>query len=166
MYRRIIVPLDGSPLSEVAMSQLPNLVGTGTEVLLLRVIDPPSVELAMPVGVNPPALFVPPREMMPAPSEESTETTAMAYQAATQYLAKKVVELRNKGMTVRAVVVEETDVAPTIVATAKEEQADLVIMSTHGRSGVARWMLGSVADRVLRSCPTPLLLVRPRVVAN
>jgi nucleotide-binding universal stress UspA family protein len=60
-----------------------------------------------------------------------------------------------------AVVADYTDTAEAIVEEAARRQVDLIVMATHGYGGVQRWMLGSVADKVLQAAPVPLLLVRP-----
>jgi nucleotide-binding universal stress UspA family protein len=55
-------------------------------------------------------------------------------------------------------------VAETILQTAAENQVDVIVMSTHGRSGVKRWLLGSVADRVVTHSDRPVMLIRPQNV--
>jgi len=71
-------------------------------------------------------------------------------------------ELREKGLTVTHSVISGTDAANEIIEAGKEVDADLVVMSTHGRSGLGRWVFGSVAEKVLRHGETPLLLVHAR----
>jgi nucleotide-binding universal stress UspA family protein len=58
------------------------------------------------------------------------------------------------------VVLERGDAADRLLAVSAERQADLIVMATHGRSGLKRWILGSVAERVMRAAPVPLLLVK------
>jgi nucleotide-binding universal stress UspA family protein len=62
------------------------------------------------------------------------------------------------------VVLEHGDAADRLLAVLAGRQADLIVMATHGRSGLTRWVLGSVAERVMRAAPVPLLLVRTREV--
>ena len=71
-------------------------------------------------------------------------------------------ELREKGLDVTNVVTSGLDAAADIIEVCKKIGVDLVIMSTHGRSGLGRWVLGNVAEKVLRHGETPLLLVRAR----
>ena len=52
------------------------------------------------------------------------------------------------------------DVAGNIIDLAAEEKADLIVMTTHGYSGITRWMLGSITERVLRDAPCPVLVIR------
>jgi nucleotide-binding universal stress UspA family protein len=64
------------------------------------------------------------------------------------------------------VILKRGDVAGQILAVSAERQADLIVMATHGRSGLKWWVLGSVAERVMRAAPVPLLLVRAREAAQ
>jgi nucleotide-binding universal stress UspA family protein len=64
------------------------------------------------------------------------------------------------------VVLERGDAADRLLAVSAERQADLIVMATHGRSGLKRWALGSVAERVMRAAPVPLLLVQAREAAQ
>ena len=68
-------------------------------------------------------------------------------------------ELGESGLNVRADIVEG-EAAEGIVEYAEKQGIDLVVMATHGRSGIGRWALGSVADRVIRHSYVPVLLVR------
>ena len=79
---------------------------------------------------------------------------------ARNYLEKVGARLKRKGMTVKSEV-RLGIAAEEIIKLADEMYADVVAMSTHGRSGIGRWVFGSVADRVLHEGNTPLLLVRP-----
>jgi nucleotide-binding universal stress UspA family protein len=67
---------------------------------------------------------------------------------------------------VRARVEAAAAVAPAILEIARVEQADVVALATHGRSGLVRLALGSVADKVVRASRTPVLLFRPGVVSD
>jgi nucleotide-binding universal stress UspA family protein len=78
---------------------------------------------------------------------------------AEDYLAPHVVNLRQRGFEAEATVFDG-DAAPGIVEEASRWQADLVVMATHGRTGLGRWILGSVAEAVLAACSVPVLLVR------
>jgi nucleotide-binding universal stress UspA family protein len=71
-------------------------------------------------------------------------------------------KLREKGFTITHVITSGFDAADEITQAGKKVGADLIVMSTHGRSGLGRWALGSVAERVLRYSEIPLLLVNAR----
>jgi nucleotide-binding universal stress UspA family protein len=165
MYRKILVPLDGSPMAEAAVAQLPHLVGPATELLLLRVTEPATAGTPIPLvpnasGVGGPPMFSPP-SLGPSGAEATGEAATRARRDAQDYLESRAVDLRGTAAHVRTLVFEDADAAGVIAAQATDEGADLIVMSTHGRSGVGRWVLGSVADRVLHSTAVPLLLVRP-----
>lgn len=84
--------------------------------------------------------------------------------AGRKVLAKAVTRAEQQGATVRPLLVETmgSPVADVIVAQAKKCRADLIVLGTHGRRGVARVVLGSDAELVLRESPVPVLLVRAR----
>ena len=137
MFKKILVPLDGSQLSHRALE--PALAmgkHAGAEVLLMRV----------PV-TDTPSFVV------------SDAKYAEVRDDALVYLdtIRKSNEQPDLRLQTRLV---EGDVAGAIVDTATSEQADLIVMSTHGYSGLTRWVLGSVTEKVLRSAPCPVLAVR------
>lgn len=164
MYRRILVPLDGSPLAEAALGQLAHLAGPDTEVILLRVIGdepmdlPPSV-MAPASAATSFAGVVPPVTRRSDPGDSSTEGYNRSREVAQRYLQEKAESL-GAGAKRRLVVLPDVDPARVISSEATAEDVDLIVMSTHGRSGVVRWVLGSVAEKVLHSTHRPLLLVR------
>jgi nucleotide-binding universal stress UspA family protein len=83
-------------------------------------------------------------------------------EAAEKYLADLVEELKGKGLKVTATVKTGQQVAVEIIDFAKESGADLIVMCTHGRSGITRWMLGSVALKLLTRGEKPILLIRSK----
>jgi nucleotide-binding universal stress UspA family protein len=148
-FKRILVPLDGSPLAEkalpVAMSLAQRFDG---QIILLRVVD-------FPVLVTP--------VMYPEiPPSQLVEIRDQARQEAEAYLKARQDELSRQGFDVR-IFLGETSPAEHIINTADAEEVDLIVMSTHGRGGLARWALGSVADRVIRHGPCPVLLIRQKL---
>lgn len=166
MYRRILVPLDGSPLSEVALHQLPQLVGPETEVLLLRVAESASTTFPpVAVGPFPPggglAVGVPPVPLSPRPSDSLDEGDDRVRREAQEYLDAKAASVPGPVARRRTLVLENVDPAAAIAGQAQDERVDLIVMSSHGRTGAVRWILGSVAEKVLHSTHIPLLLVRP-----
>ena len=148
MYRKVMVPLDGSQLSECSLEHM-KAIATGchiTEVILLRVVEPLSsneVSALAQVGGNPIA-----------------ELETLYKTEATDYIAGMVQKLVKEGVSVRGEVINGK-AADTILDYAGKNNVDLVIMSTHGRSGISRWAFGSVADKVVRYSIVPVLLVAP-----
>ena len=139
MYRNILVPLDGSSLAEEILPQVKELARlTGAKISLLRV-----------------AL------VHTFPGADPTNRQVEATQKAQEYLEKISDQLIKEGLKVSVHVRYGYDAAE-IIDHAQQEDIDLVAMSTHGRTGVGRWALGSVSERVLRHSPKPVLLSRTR----
>ncbi len=137
MIKKILLPLDGSQLSQRALE--PTLAlsrQNGAELLLVRVPTADSLSFAISEAKH--------RELA---------HDALAY--------LETIRQSNDqpSLNIRAQVLDG-DVASAIVDTAHHEQADLIVMSTHGYSGLTRWVLGSVTEKVLRSAPCPVLAVR------
>ena len=156
---RIIVPLDGTTFSEAALSHAGALAASfGARVTLYQATDgagffQPNSEW---VGANGDAGF------------EFSSLSKMATELAVQsmnYLSGCADNLKAEfGLTRVDVVNSQENAADAIVRLAGDSHNGLVVMTTHGRAGVGRALLGSVADRVVRASPIPTLLVREPVV--
>jgi len=143
MYERVLILLDGSEVAETILPFAERIAGPlDAEVLLLSVVEPLSAVsgLASAGVVGPDAFFL--RQM-----------------EAKRYLAEVAARLKAKGLRVRTVLGLGVP-APEIVEVARMEKADLIAMTTHGRSGLGRVVFGSVAEAVLRSAPIPVLMIR------
>ncbi len=147
MYSKILVPLDGTDFGELAVSPAAELGKcTGAEVILFRVVQNPLRSIPFAVGES---------EGMQATQEETDRAGA--------YLRRVAFPLRGKGLTVRC----EIDVGePTsrILAEARKENVDLIVMSTHYQGDLYKLVLGSIAEKVLRATRRPVLLVKPEKV--
>ncbi|MEZ4504405.1 MAG: universal stress protein [Thermomicrobiales bacterium] len=145
MYTRIIVPLDGSLLAESALPEAEKLAKlTGAELVLVRVVDYSSRDRFADFG-----LLYEYEAMAKALEEER--------QLATAYLADVSGPLADKGYTVSTQLVDGI-AAKAIVAIC--HPGDVIVMATHGRTGMRRWFIGSIAEDVLRHSAVPVLLVR------
>jgi len=134
MFERILIPLDGSARAEVILSQVSRILRReDSEVLLLRV-----------------------RDEAPKAREEASEE---ADKNAEAYIREVERRLSGRGARVRGRVVEGP-VAASILDVAHQERSTMIAMTTHGRTGLSRWIMGSVAEKVARSSKIPLLLVR------
>jgi len=150
MEQKILLPLDGSKVGEAALPCVEDLVsklvtGAKVEITLLQVVSSLNHYIvAGEAGVKVPYTE---KEM------EQVKKRAM------DYLKKTGKNLKSKGATVK---IEVTIGSPAdeIVRIADEINANLIAMSTHGRSGISRWAFGSISDRVLRGATQPILLVR------
>ena len=141
MFKKIVVPLDGSLLAEQALSFLPRFVSPlQTHIDLVCVVQPWVYALGM---------------------SEATPISVIndLHENWKAYLHQQEIFLQGLGYTVQSHVLEG-DIAAEILALAANKNADLIVMSTHGRSGFRRLALGSVAERVLQNATIPLLLVR------
>ena len=151
MDERIIVPLDGSKVGESALPYVEDLVlklspGAKVEVTLLQVLRSEPVAPVSGEGT--------------VTIEYTKNQIEEAKKQATEYLDKTGESLGSKGAKVTARV-EMGDAADEIVKAAEEINADLIAMSTHGRSGISRWAFGSVTDKVLRrEGRIPIIMVR------
>jgi len=142
MYNRALVPLDGSPVAETILPFVLAIAGPlDMEVALLRVLQP-----------VPPFVIEGSRHIV-VEDEEARRVDAE------EYLAPLAVELRGKGVRVETRVRRGAP-ATEILAAARETEADLIAMTTHGRSGLGRLMFGSVAEAVLRHSDVPVFLFR------
>jgi nucleotide-binding universal stress UspA family protein len=145
-FKRILVPLDGSDFARQALPIATELaIGAHAEVTLLQAVSP-TIE-AFPG-------FPPLGRPLPQLGEV---LTAMRAQAAKE-LGECAGELRRQELPVTTTVANG-HAAEVIVDEAGQRHADLIVMATHGYSGIRRWALGSVADKVLHAAATPLVLV-------
>jgi nucleotide-binding universal stress UspA family protein len=150
MYERILVPLDGSKVGEAALPEVESLVvklapDTQVEVTLLQVISDMTYD------------FLTDDEAAQLPYEQGD--LQKIEQAARNYLEKVAVRFGEKGIQVK-IMVTEGHAAEEIVKAAKTINADLIAMASHGRSGLRRWALGSITDKVLHESPVSVLTVR------
>jgi nucleotide-binding universal stress UspA family protein len=143
-YSHILVPLDTSELAELALEDAFLLARLGnSSITLLHVIPPLESIMAAETG-HP--IFI-------DQQWDSHKKEALLY-------LKEICQ-RHKCPNVKVDFVVETGlVAETIIEFAQEKSVDLIVMATHGRSGLQRWVFGSVADKVLRGADVPVLLVR------
>ena len=141
MYERILLPLDGSPLAEQALPHAAALAERfKAELSLFTVLGPSASNLNMPPG-----------------AVESAE--AAMRELAIDYLDRIAASVQEKGFPIKVVTVPGRP-HEEIVRFAETEPVDIVVICTRGQSGISRWLMGSVADRVARSVNVPVLLVR------
>ncbi len=155
---RILVPLDGSELAEMVLPHVETLAQQAgrepIDVILVSVIEP----VVLPASVALP-------EASLNWGRLSEEHMLRARKGVDDYLAKIGDKLKETDVSVRYEVLEGRP-ADEIIGYAEKSQVDLIIMATHGRSGLSRWAYGSVAERVLMSGASPIFLVRPPSVST
>lgn len=153
MYPKIIVPLDGSKLAECVFPHLESIAkGCGTaEISFIRVVE----TSRLPMGVE---------EGGSAMVEETMEKIRKRFEDAAKkeanaYLDRIIRERRLPNVSLHKEVLVGYP-ADTIAGYGEKMGADLIVIATHGLSGLSRWTMGSVADRVLRAACVPVLMVR------
>ncbi len=141
MFKKILVPLDGSPLDESILPQVTELARAhSAELVLLRV--------ALARGF---------------PGADPTEAQVEAVREAEKYLEEVERDLRRDGLRV-STAVRYGNAAEEILDHAAFAGIDLIAMSTRGRTGLARMVMGSVTEQVVRRAPCPVVTVRPAEV--
>lgn len=150
--RSILVPLDGSELAESVIPYVQALAGQidsgPAEVILLRICEPPFVPADYPTSI-------------PVPWEEHVQQEMQQQKLVCErYLTDPEKRLREAGVNVRAEVALGK-AAEQIVDFAARNPASLIVIGTHGRSGLGRWAYGSVTERVLQGICSPVLLIKP-----
>lgn len=146
-YQKIVVPLDGSGWGQRAVTHAIDIARSNdSEIILLHVFKPPARE------------FTP--ELALARQDEQIQELREQMK---QYLVGVRAELRNEGIRTRTQYIEAegADVARLICDFVNEEGVDLIVMSTHGRTGLGRLLFGSVARDVMECVSVPVLLVKP-----
>ena len=139
MYQHILVPLDGSELAECVIPHV-KAISTGcaaVKVTLIRGIGPLHIRGGLESRIS---------------TEERERIESQATESAREYLEKVAAQLQRDGIPAGVEIIHG-DVVNTIIEYANKNGVDLIIVATHGRSGISRWVWGSVTDRILRySC--------------
>jgi len=150
MYEHIMVPLDGSPLSEVALTHAQTLAQKlGAKLLLLRVAN---ISATIMAATGPDTGLVAPDLIDEVIDDQEDDGRT--------YLERISQQLKTAGCDVSWQLVEGSP-SHAIIETARKNGCDLIAMATHGRSGLERAVMGSVADAVVRDSHLPVLLIRP-----
>ncbi len=147
MYKKMLVPLDGSEFAERSLehAKIVAIACRCPEVTLLRVIEP-NPQLVDIGGV--------------ATEEWFRNAQKRAEAEVKKYITRVADRLKKEGLKVKGVVVKGK-AADEILDYAKKNQIDIIVMSTHGRSGLSQWIVGSVADKIIRHSPAPVLIASP-----
>jgi nucleotide-binding universal stress UspA family protein len=144
-YKKIVVPLDGSGWAQRAIPHAVDIArSNGAEIILLHVFRPPASEYTDQIAL----------------AGQDDQTNQLREQMK-QYLIGLRSELRGEDVEVRCQLIEGGGVANLICDYVNNEGVDLVVMSTHGRSGLAEFFFGSVANKVMQRLKVPVLLIHP-----
>ena len=143
-FQTILVPLDGSPLAEQALP------------LARRIAEPAGSKLRLALVHQ-----IPTAPLDPGAARRFTSVELSTRKSERAYLRSLQAKLRQEGVRLASAVTLSGSVGPALAQYVQELGIDLVVMATHGRGGVRRAWLGSVADRLIRQLQVPVLLVRP-----
>jgi nucleotide-binding universal stress UspA family protein len=144
-YKKIVVPLDGSGWAQRAVPHAADIArANDSELILLHVFRPPAWEYT-------PEIALAGQEMQIQQAREQMK----------QYLIGLRAELRGEQFRVRTHMIEGQGVAHLICDYVENEGIDLIVMSTHGRTGLSRMLFGSVANEVMQCARIPALLIHP-----
>lgn len=143
MYRHVLVPLDGSKAAEAVLKDLSEMASSGCleRITLLTVAGFPA-------------------PLDPASAMLAYDAAEAQQSVSAEYLRDIQGRLSSLPVTVDSKVIEAPDAAQTIVDFADDQQVDLIMIASRGHSGLTRVILGSVAERVLKAAPCPVLFIR------
>jgi nucleotide-binding universal stress UspA family protein len=151
MLNHVLVPLDGSTLAAEAITHARNLLPPGGKLTLVAAVEVPE----MPIYGYYPAVSVPDYE----------HTIADLVPAAKHYLEGVAEDLSRDGYSVR-VEAQIGEPAETIIELARKHHVEAIVISTHGRSGISRWLFGSVTQKVLEAKVCPVYVVPSKEKAD
>ncbi len=154
MYKKIMVPLDGSELAECVLPHVEFIVsgGSTTDITFIRVVEPSNVFWGMESDGGAAFTAIEAARIRKELDEENLAS-------AREYIAQIAAVHRYPGAVVTGEVITGRP-AEALAEYAEKHGIDLVVIATHGLSGISRWVWGSVADKVLRSACVPVLMVR------
>ena len=153
MYKKILVALDGSELAECSLEHA-RAIAQGcnvADVIVFRAIEPLSTQTISALAE--------------AGDDSLRKAVEQNEQDAQDYVLKVQNNLKTRGIAPRAVTVKGP-AADEILSYAEKNDVDLIVMSTHGRSGLSRFFFGSVAEKVSRHSRVPVLLLAPEGCRN
>jgi len=153
MYKKILIPLDGSELAECSLEHA-KAIAQGcnvADVIVFRVIEPLSTQTISALAE--------------AGDDSIRKAREENQQGAKDYGTKVDNKLQKQGIASRAVTVEGR-AADEILSYTEKNDVDLIVMSTHGRSGLSHFFFGSVAEKVSRHSRVPVLLIAPESCRN
>ncbi|MGE3268475.1 MAG: universal stress protein [Chloroflexota bacterium] len=147
--RKVLVPLDGSPLAERALDIAADVTSPGADVVLMSSLSPRMMAVGSGTAIT-------------AVTDDAE--TKRAVREADEYLNNVVARNAARGWSL-STQVRVGEPAEQILEAAREHDVDVVVLTTHGHTGPARWLLGSIADQVVRGSRRPVVLASVRALA-
>jgi nucleotide-binding universal stress UspA family protein len=150
MYKRMLVPLDGSTRAEKILPYVEEMAALcSAAVTLVRIVEIPPLVMGQGTGVD---------------IQAHSRLVESLLDEAEKYLQGKCGELRNKAIECKHVV-GSGPVVDGIITEAKKQQADIIALASHGRTGLPQVFYGSVAAGILQRAQLPLLIIRARATS-
>ncbi len=144
-YGKIVVPLDGSGWSERAIPHAVDIAqNNNAELILLHVFRPPAQEYIDQIAL----------------AGQDTQLQQLREEMKQKLMSVRN-QIRDEKINVRVQFIEGTGVAGIICDYIKEEAVNLIVMTSHGRTGISRWVFGSIAHKVIQCAEVPVMVVRP-----
>jgi nucleotide-binding universal stress UspA family protein len=146
MYKKILVPLDGSIVAECVIPHIEEVAAASkdTEVELITVIAPVDLPTRGEIALTP---------------EDLSHISADLSQEAHKYLAKVTERLARSGIKAHPIIITGKP-AESLIEYVKNNDIDLIVMATHGHSGISKWFWGSTAEKVTRAVDVPVLMIK------
>jgi nucleotide-binding universal stress UspA family protein len=156
LYNKILVPLDGSNLSECSLEHVKEIAAGChvSEVILLAAVEPARNRVVWPSNET----------QAKESAAQIVEDQKELHRKAESYLSGIAENLKKAGIAAQGAAIDEMEneqAADIILNYARNNNIDLIIMSTHGRSGVSRWAMGSVVEKIVRYSPVPVMTITP-----
>lgn len=150
MFQKILIPLDGSTVAEAALAPAQELAGlNNAEIILVRAIPLPACLSEVECLIL-----------------DTSEMRVAEFEACQGYLKQQAAELRAQGRKVAYHAIQMVPPLDALLQAVRQSQADLVIMTSHGRGGAMRMLLGSVAEGLTRNAACPVMIVGPNAVQS
>lgn len=162
MFGHILVPLDGSELAEKALDYARQIVRPDGKLTLLSVVRLPDTAFLSPYG----GIETPYRPLQEGMAGDYMAHQGLMLEEAQQYLNQLAITMSGGEQLHVECIARVGDPADVISVVAREYGVEAIVMSTHGRSGLTRWLFGSVTMRVLEVACCPVLVVPSRTVAQ
>jgi len=147
MLSQVLVTLDGSQLAERALPYAKQIVAPTGEIVLLSVVDIPDFPIYT---------VYPMATINPEPDYSTVVSDLLA--SSKEYLEGIANNIRLSGIRVKTIV-KSGDPATCIIEEAQERNIDMIVICTHGRSGISKWLFGSVTQKVMSAMPCPVVVI-------
>ncbi|MCA9881515.1 MAG: universal stress protein [Anaerolineae bacterium] len=151
MLNHILVPLDASELAETALPYAEEIVAEGGKITLLMVVE----ELETDVVTQEDASI-----FLTTVSHTGRERNERARRYANDYLARTIQNITREHIRIETHVLGGNP-ASEIIDYARSGAVDAIVISTHGRTGISRWLMGSVTQKVINAAPCPVFMIPP-----